>query len=284
MNRALLGSVLFASCLAPATTASLEATGLVSLDDAISPLEAPPVCRESTPGTLFVDATDAWNLGDDGLRLRGNRLTVADLDGDGFPDLVVHTLTTNARQPVALDGGARQVWQLMNRQGPDGHRRFVDETGNGLFQVRDGDGRQYRAAHLAVFGDVDNDGDLDAFSGTHDDPSKADVGDRSEVLLNDGTGRFALANPTPVRGGPSARLPTTAAAFTDADRDGKLDLFVGYFYEYYGRTFWGLQAQLLLGQGTGGFTRGTDAAGLTTERGNMETFRNHRPAYGVTAC
>ncbi|MCU0696776.1 MAG: CRTAC1 family protein [Myxococcaceae bacterium] len=284
MKRLLLSSVLLASCLAPATKATLEATGPVMLDDGIAPLAEAPVCRESTPGTLFVDGTDAWNLGDDGLRLRGNRLTVADLDNDGFPDLVVHTLTTNARQAVALDGGARQVWQLMNRKGPDGHRRFVDETGNGLFQVRDGDGRQYRAAHLAIFGDVDNDGDLDAFAGTHDDPSKPDIGDRSELLLNDGTGKFSLANPTPVRGGAMERLPTTAAAFTDADRDGKLDLFVGYFYEYYGRTYQGLQAQLLLGQGTGGFTRGTDAAGLTTERGNFATFRNHRPAYGITAC
>jgi enediyne biosynthesis protein E4 len=284
MKRLLLASFVFTACLQPATKAALEATGRVTLDDAVTPLDAPPVCRESTPGTLFVDATDTWNLGDDGLRLRGNRLTVADLDTDGFPDLVVHAVSSNVRQQVALDGGARLVWQLMNRPGPDGHRRFVDETGNGLFQVRDGNGQQYRAAHLAVFGDVDNDGDLDAFSGTYDDPSRPDVGDRSELLLNDGKGKFSLAPPTPVRGGSAERLPTTAATFTDADRDGKLDLFVGYFYEYYGRTYQGLQAQLLLGQGTGAFTRATDAAGLTTERANFQGFRNHRPAYGVTAC
>ncbi len=276
--------VAFTSCLRPSQQVDAQGTGSVALDDTVGPLAEPVTCKEVAPGTFFADTTDTWNLGDDGLKLRGNRLTVADLDGDQFPDLVVHAVSSNTRQLQQPDGGARLVWQLMNRPGPDGHRRFVDETGNGLFQVREGSATQYRAAHLAVFGDVDNDGDLDAFSGTYDDPGKADIGDRSELLLNDGQGRFTLAPPTPVRGSATERLPTTSATFTDADRDGKLDLFVGYFYEYYGRTYQGLQAQLLLGQGTGGFVRGTDAARLTTTRGGFETFTNHRPAYGVTSC
>lgn len=268
------------ACLSPANSTALGGTGAVTFDDRVAPLESAPVCSTATPGALFVDTTDTWAL----EQVRGNRLTVADLDDDGYPDLVVHAVSSNVRQLQQPDGGARLVWQLMNRKGPDGLRRFVDETGNGLFQTREGSETHWRAAHLAVFGDVDNDGDLDAFSGTYDDPSKSDIGDRSELMLNDGKGHFSLAAPTPVRGGATERLPTTSATFTDADRDGKLDLFVGYFYEYYGRTYQGLQAQLLLGQGNGGFTKGTDSAGLTTTRGGFETFTNHRPAYGITSC
>lgn len=273
------------ACLSPARSASLSGTGAVTLDEQVGTLERAPTCEPTSPGAIFVDATDTFGLGDDGVRLRGNRLTVADLDGDDFPDLVVHAVSSNTRQLQQPDGGARLVWALMNRPGPDGTRRFVDETvRSGLFQVRGGSDTHLRAAHLAVFGDVDNDGDLDAFSGTYDDPSKTDVGDRSELLLNDGTGRFSLAPPTPVRGGPADRWPTTSATFVDADRDGRLDLFVGYFYESYGRTYQGLQAQLLLGQGEGAFSRGTEGAGLVTTRDGFERFTNHRPAYGVTAC
>lgn len=284
MHRLPLLALVLAGCLAPASQTSLTGTGAITIDDTVAPLPQAPTCSASTPGTLFADTSDTWQLGDEGLKVRGNRLTVADLDGDGYPDLVVHAVSSNVRQLQQPDGGARLVWQLMNRKGPDGLRRFVDETGNGLFQVRGGSDSHYRAAHLAVFGDVDNDGDLDAFSGTYDDPSKADVGDRSELMLNDGTGHFTQAPPTPVRGGASERLPTTAAGFTDVNRDGKLDLFVGYFYEYYGRTYQGLQAQLLLGNGSGAFTNGTSAGGLTTTRDGFAAFTNHRPAYGVTAC
>lgn len=238
MRHLLLALLGCSACLSPANSTALGGTGAVTFDDRVALLDTAPVCAAASPGALFVDTTETWAL----EQVRGNRLTVADLDGDGYPDLVVHAVSSNVRQLQQPDGGARLVWQLMNRKGPDGLRRFVDETGNGLFQVRDGSETHFRAAHLAVFGDVDNDGDLDAFSGTYDDPSKSDIGDRSELMLNDGTGHFSLAAPTPVRGSASERLPTTSATFTDADRDGKLDLFVGYFYEYYGRTYQGLRS------------------------------------------
>jgi hypothetical protein len=289
MRAVLLATAVLASaCLAPAQSAQLLATGAVVFDERVSPLPGTDAltCRgEGDGGTTFVDGTELWNLGKLGLDVVGNRLTAADLDGDGYPDLVVHAVSSNLRQ--SLDGGRRLVWQLMNRPTPDGTRRmFVDETGNGLFQVRGGSETHYRSAQLAVFGDVDNDGDLDAFSGTYVDPTKPDTdpGDRSELLLNDGTGRFTLAPASELQPGPGRRLPTTSAAFADVDRDGKLDVFVGHWYEAYGSSYAGVQAQLFKGLGRGDFLDVTPPSNLVTTAAGFDDYTNHRPAYGVTAC
>ena len=150
-------------------------------------------------GTLYVDATADWNLSlDGGMGVVGNRISAADLDHDGYPDLVIHAITSNLRQSTE-DGGRRLVWLLMNRARPDGGRMFVDATiDSGFFQIRGGSTTQLRSAQLAVFADIDNDGDLDGFSGTNTDPTTpaTDPGDRSEVMINDGTGHFSLAAPS----------------------------------------------------------------------------------------
>jgi len=285
----LLAAGLVAACLNPATQAHLPDVGPVAVADSYPPYDGPtPVHCPAAPdaGTRYVDATERWNLGQGGLKVTGNRLTAGDLDGDGYPDLIVHAITSNAR--TQLDGGALLVRVLMNRPAPSGQGRiFVDATvESGLFQVRGGSATELRSAQFAVLGDVDNDGDLDVFSGTYTDPTKpaTDPGDRSEVMLNDGTGHFTLAPPSAPHPGPLERMPTTSATFTDADRDGRLDLFVGHWYEYYGQTYNGLQAQLFKGNGTGAFTDVTAAAGLTTTPDGFEAGTNHRPAYGVTSC
>src|SRR5207253_203737 len=155
--------------------------------------------------------------------------------------------------------------------------------------IRDGKdpATQYRAAHLAVAGDVDNDGDLDLFSGTYVDPTKprsTDPGDRSEILLNDGRGHFTLAPISDPHPAVAERLATTSAAFSDVDRDGFLDLFVGFWYEAYGKSDLGVQAQLYRGAGDGTFQTATDTVGLSTDDNGFDRGTNHRPAYGVTAC
>lgn len=282
---ALALAVLATSCVNTASTASLPDTGRVYLSDAWAPGAQASCTEVADAGTRFVDNTELW-MGVLSLSVQGNRLTVADLDDDGWPDLVVHAVTSNKREEKGVD--KRLVWQLMNRPTPNGiGRQFIDETGNGLFQVRGGIETHYRSAQLAVFADVDNDGDLDAFSGTYVDPTKptTDPGDRSEIMLNDGTGHFTFAEPSAPHPASAELKPTTSATFADVDRDGVVDLFVGYFYEYYGRTYQGLQAQLFKGAGTGGvFTELTGAAGLTTTRDGFAQGTNHRPAYGVTAC
>ena len=289
--------VLTTGCLNPASKTRLESVGTVSVNPPIRPLQNPDVvkqlpgtgpvsCAAKDAGTVFIDSTEAWNLGSTGLNVVGNRLTVADLDADGYPDLVVHAVTSNLRQ--SLDGGRRLVWQLMNRPTADGRfRTFVDETtGNGLFEVLGGSTTQLRSAQLAVFGDVDNDGDLDAFSGTYTDPNSpmTDPGDRSEIMLNDGTGHFTFAPESATTPLPNQLMPTTSAAFTDADRDGRLDVFDGNWYAAYGSSYLGVQARLFHGVGAGQFSDVTQSSNLTTDQTGFGTLTNHKPAYGVTAC
>jgi hypothetical protein len=245
-----------------------------------------PACDLHAGGTAhFTDATDAWGLGASGLSVVGNRIVAADLDGDGYPDLLVHAISSNKRETIGTP--PKLVWALMNRPRPGGGRMFVDATlDSGIFQVRGGSTTELRSAHLAAIADVDNDGDLDVFSGTYVDPThpETDTTDRSEILLNDGKGKFTLAPPSAPRPTDTQLWPTTSATFTDVDRDGKIDLFVGFWYEAYGTSYLGTQAQLYAGAGDGSFTTITDKAGLTTLRGGFDAGRNHRPAYGVTSC
>lgn len=246
---------------------------------------APPACdaHAVSGDPSFQKRTSEWGL--DGVV--GNRLIAADLDHDGYPDLLVHSLSTNTRDP--LDGGKPKLMRvLMNRPGQNGKRTFVDETlASGYGATRDG-ATQLRSAHLVVAADVDNDGDVDLFSGTFTDnkkvaspPTPGDL-DRSEVLLNDGKGHFTLGPKLEPHA--SQGLPTSGATFADVNRDGKIDLFVVGWYESYGTSYIGTQARLHLGNGDGTFTEVTDGAGLTTDDFGLEEGTNHRPAYGATSC
>jgi hypothetical protein len=305
---------LFIACSAPKAPADDggEDAGLDAGDDAGNDAGTGTPDSGSDAGSMacdvhasapssFRDATDDWNLGPSGLRMVGNRIMAVDLDQDGYPDLIVHAIYSGGREnippadlPPGTDAGLlpdgsyqRLVSVLMNRPRPDGGRMFVDGTyESGVFQVRGGSTTQYRMAMLAVAGDVDNNGTLDLFSGTYVDPTQPqlDTGDRSEVLLNDGTGHFTLAPISDPHPGPTDLWPTTGATFADVDLDGKLDLFVGFWYADYGYSYLGVQAQLYAGAGDGTFKTATAQSNLLTSNGGYDAGLNHRPAYGVTSC
>ena len=243
------------------------------------------VCRGAAAGLdgAFEDRTEAWGLAE----VRGARMSVADLDGDGYPDLVVRQIEPFGRDDFTA--GVRYHSVLMNRDDGAGGRTFVDETADSLlFAPREGDPAEIgRAASVVVFGDVDGDGDLDAFTGQFYDANDAadDPGDRSEIMLNNGDGTFAFGPEIDLerRGG----YATAGASFADVDADGALDLWVTGWYIRYGYLT-ADQDRLFLGDGAGGFTDVTEAAGLEMVRsGDPEDWVagvSTRPAYGATAC
>jgi enediyne biosynthesis protein E4 len=217
----------------------------------------PVVCarEESTPAPTFVNV--AKKLGVAGHP--GARCAFADLDGDGWPDLVIN------RQIVLRNVGG---WS------------FKDVTEASGINVDDGREKP-RIADLLTFGDVDNDGDLDIFSGRSCDFEKegvTDDGRRSEILLNDGKGRFTVKKDSGVRDHPAT---TCAATFLDYDRDGKLDLFVANWYRQYGKGLECYPPRLYRGRGDGSFEDVSEKAGLL---GVAEPARrdSRRPIYGVT--
>lgn len=231
-----------------------------------------PVCRTAstwdstnTVDRVFTDVTAESGLLE--MNVRGIRAGTVDFDGDGLPDLV--TRNVSQRRDDFSDPGTHYTWLLRNAGG----FTFEDVTeSSGFTATRDEVPAQGRVSHVVVWGDVDNDGDLDAFSGRSmtskpNTDNGEDINDRAELLLNNGDGTFSLAPATGfnwVTYNPSLSDnlqiydPALGASFLDYDRDGNLDLFVGY--AMYGSTF--VQDSLFKGDGAGGFVNVTEEAGL----------------------
>jgi hypothetical protein len=269
------------------TDATADAAEDVGTEDA--PVEVPPrICKgraDLSDPPFFVERADEVALGPASIHVLGNRMMSADLDGDLHPDLIVHRTGSNRRDDPLEDGyEERRRWVLMNRPSGAG-RVFEDATVESRYGlIRGEDGGLGRSAQLAVAADVDNDGDLDLFSGTYVDASSGadppDPGDRSEILLNDGDGRFTLAPLSDVHA--PDPLTTTSASFLDYDRDGIVDVYVGNFREVSSyRPAW--PDTLYRGHGDGTFEDVTDRAGLALSRTDFGEDGN-KPTYGVTTC
>ncbi len=255
--------------------------------------EASPSGSSEVPQTCAPRPTEGWDrelayeertaeMGIEGVE--GVRFAAADLDGDRYPDLYLWDGTSNARDDVA--GGVLHHRLYLNREDGAGGRRFVDATvESGILTNREGE--QGTSSNVHVFGDVDADGDLDLFAGRYFDRGTTDAtGDCSEIYLNDGQAAFTLATSSDLchPGG----YPTSSAAFTDADADGTLDLWVVGWYLEYGASSESAQAELLRGNGDGTFEEITADAGLKQDRcggsDNCVERADRFPAYGATAC
>ena len=123
----------------------------------------------------------------------GTAVAVADVDGDGLPDLYFVN-------QVGRNGLFRNL----------GGGRFEDITDRAGVAVGD------RACVGAAFADVDNDGDADLFV--------TSVRDGNILFLNDGRGKFA--NATAEAGVVGNGGHSSGPIFFDYDADGLLDLFV----------------------------------------------------------
>lgn len=277
--------MVLAACAVGAFTGSAcsEATPEAPKTDAgTTDVATGPTCDATKSDTVrFEDTTKAWGL----ESIIGSHIESGDLDGDGYPDLLIGGLGSNARSDI--DGATRKLFVLMNRPDGKGGRTFVDTTiESGLYKTRDNSATHLRATTFTVMADVDNDGDLDVFSGVNIDSThpETDPKDRNELLLNDGTGHFTYAPDSATHNSESELWPTTSATFTDANRDGKIDLFVGFWYKGYGVTQYGVQAQLYQGAGNGTFKSVTNDVGLKMGTSGFSKGQNIRPAYGVSSC
>lgn len=134
-----------------------------------------------------------------------SRLAFADIDGDGWDDLVAHSLFPNPANGVPFE-------HLVFRNLGDGSGQFEDfSDASGLRDVQAG---------FFAFADVDNDGDQDLFAGQ----DLNNYPHTSGIWLNDGAGHFSRLANAGVEDGPTV---AANAVFADFNGDAILDLFVG---------------------------------------------------------
>jgi len=148
--------------------------------------------RPGTRGLLFEDVSDVVGLGQSGAagKLKGDRLAVADVNGDKRPDIL-------------YSAGSGVL--LLN-------------TPNGFVQAGPQCGIRYEAGNVEpAFGDFDGDGKIDLF-----------IPQAGKCLLFKGDGAGKFTDVTAAAGDLSLPVgQATSAAWWDMDRDGKCDLLVG---------------------------------------------------------
>ncbi len=246
----------------------------------VGPPPPPPLCLTADEGPYpleFVDVTEQLGLGRDALRITGSNVTVADIDGDDWPDITLTKGSAEAEDPAAPRG----LYRLLRNTGGAG---FEDVTfTSGLFAKRDG--TLGRPTTFVLYGDVDNDGDVDAFSAFYQDENQLQSAELSSIFLNEGNGRFVRGPDQSFTSGYCD--PVSGAAFLDYDRDGLLDLYVGHHYGRYGYLNTMIQDALLRGDGAGTFADVTTPAGLETfpfSEARAADGTSHSATWGVTAC
>ena len=164
-----------------------------------------------------------------------SRLAVADIDGDGYDDIVMHSLFPNpqATPPVPFE-----------------HLVFLNHKDGTFTNFSDASGLRDVQAGSFLFGDVDNDGDEDVFAAL--DIPLGNLG--NVLLLNDGNGHFTVKANSGVEGQPGNTV-AGSASFADFNNDGKLDLYIAN-----GQTSYLASDQLFLGNGDGTFVEVTAAS------------------------
>jgi len=238
--------------------------------------EFTPVCNAGTrwsPGTVaFRDVTTDWGL----YGVVGVRLSIGDVDGDGWADLFVRN---GGGEDDFGEGGTRRKFVMRNLGGTG----FEDVTqASGLLAGRLHSGADYgRPGEVWASGDVDNDGDLDVFVGA----TRLESGEESsEMMLNNGDGTFTLGPEDSDARFLSIPSKPAGVTFVDFDRDGFLDLWITQNDDGTSPS----QDRLLEGDGTGGFRDVTLYRGLYTSGwvsvDSLNAAESHSWAWSSHAC
>lgn len=274
------GSRADADLLAPGADASIAPdAGAVVESDAGAVVECSPGTRYSAGERWFQERTELSGL----LGVEGIRLSTVDVDGDGFADLLVRA-GGNAPDDFGPEG-VRRTW-LMRNQGGEG---FEDITlRSRLRALRDPADELGRPGEVVAFGDIDNDGDLDLYTGLDSTATGLPGGATSELMLNDGRGNFSFGPIDSLVRNVGGVDVVAGASFVDVDRDGVLDLFLAHNGYSGGQGAVILPDRLLLGNGDGSFREGTAAFGLLTREwallADLDAGLAHSRAWSAAAC
>jgi hypothetical protein len=231
----------------------------------------------------FVERTEEWGLVEAGVQ--GVRMNVVDVDSDGWPDVLVRRGGT--RVESYADDGQRSTWLLRNT----GDGRFEDITlQSGIAQMRTAldDQTIGRPIDVPVFGDIDNDGRQDVYTGISTADTSVTRGETSEILVGFGDTQFGLLGSDGAVRRPDEIDAVAGTTLVDVDLDGDLDLFVAHHnYEANGSTTFA-QDRLYLNDGTGEFTEVTTEFGLETrdwvELSDLNEALAHSRAWSAAAC
>ena len=242
-----------------------------------------PICLTPKAGPYNLKFTDiSEEMGVQTLNALGTQITVADIDGDKWPD-VYTTLASKVRED---QNEPQNLYKLLkNVKG----KNFEDITfSSGLFAARNG--TNGLASTYVVFADMNNDGFQDAFNVVYVDKdtllNDSFEEDYSRVYLNNGDGTFKYIGGNFILDDYFSAI--AGVTFLDYDHDGVIDMFLGRHYNNYGYLESCEQDTLMKGSGNGVFENVVNGtSGLETEKADDDSLAKgnfNKPTWGVTAC